>query len=171
MPAPGRAPKPAALKIASGNPSRRPIIRGADYPRGLPDPPPDIMADPEALAEWQHMIGLVGAHADLVRKSDRNCLAAYCFVWARFLRAIRHIREHGETETRIIGDGIETVCRSAESKLASELSRDLRQYFALFGISPADRSRVHSGDDDHDENEEDAARRLIGGTARSKRTG
>ena len=89
----GRPPKPTALHILDGNPSKRPPPQ--DEPpleAGMPAPPPGL--DVEARAEWKR-IGVTLGAVGVVTKADRAMLTAWCITWSRWWAAESDIRKRG----------------------------------------------------------------------------
>ena len=90
-----RGPKaePTALKMAKGNPGRRPLNSREPIPPGdLPEPPDWIKG--EAREHWFGVAkGL--AELQLLTAIDGPAFAAYCTTWARWREAERDIDAHG----------------------------------------------------------------------------
>src|SRR5690349_20292445 len=120
----GRKPKPAELKILAGNPGKRPINPGPDYPKGWPEMPAFLESDAEASAEWARVSAQLRG-ANVVRPIDAMLLAGYCSAVGRAIRA----SEGATIFTARVGE-------------ANRCWEVVRKYAALFGIGPAERGRV-----------------------------
>lgn len=93
-----RGPKPesAALKIAKGNPGKRPVNPkevAALKASGEPDPPTWLSA--EAKAEWARRVPQL-AELGVIGAVDQAVLAAYCEAWALWRQALTMLRRRGK---------------------------------------------------------------------------
>ena len=89
----GRPPKPTALHILDGNPSKRPLPQ--DEPpleAGMPAAPSGL--DVEARAEWKRVGVTLGA-VGVVTKADRAMLTVWCITWSMWWAAVADLRERG----------------------------------------------------------------------------
>ncbi|MCK6484399.1 MAG: P27 family phage terminase small subunit [Phycisphaerae bacterium] len=120
----GPPPLPAWLKADRSGRRPRPACRFAP---GRPDPPAEVTDDADALAAWQDAADELEQRGDLTL-ADRAVLSVYALTWGRLIRAVRHVREHGE--------------RTHEGKIASELTRQLRTFSLALGLTPAGRLRL-----------------------------
>ncbi len=120
----GRKPKPSSLKLLAGNPGKRAVSPGPDYPKGWPEMPAFLATDPEACAEWERVSAQL-RKADVVRPIDAMLLAGYCSAVGRAIRA----SEGAAVFTARVGE-------------ANRCWEVVRHYAALFGIGPAERGRV-----------------------------
>lgn len=132
--------KPTMLKLVSG--TARP---GRLNPN---EPQPDIeipscpaALSPAAKAEWRRVSPLLEDQG-LLSKQDRAVLAAYCELYARWTNALKQIQEHGE----VIKTPLGSIQVSPWMSIARSAEKELRMYAALFGMSPADRSKVNATD-------------------------
>lgn len=133
---PGRRPKPTALKIAEGNPGRRPLNLNEPQFRGLPKCPAHL--DKNAKAEWRRISKELAA-IGLLAAVDRAALAAYCQCWSRWIDAEESIKKFG------------TVIKSPKSGypvqnpyvgIANTALDQMRKFLIEFGLTPASRSRI-----------------------------
>jgi P27 family predicted phage terminase small subunit len=132
----GPLPTPTALMFLKGNPGRRPVTkREPQVPAGRPAPPEYF--DAVALAEWQRITPLLAA-AGLLTALDRAALAAYCSAYARWLDAEAKLRELGPLAPSARGG----QQLSPYFRVANVALKQLREFGADFGLSPASRSRL-----------------------------
>lgn len=113
---PGRRPKPAALKLLTGNPGQRPIQNEPKPRPGLPVCPPWLTG--EGRREWRRVIREMGP-TGTITKVDGSMLALYCALWAKFHEAIstgRHVSASDLAQFRLLG--------------------------AEFGLTPSSRTRL-----------------------------
>ena len=134
----GRKPKPTALKRMAGNPGKR---RMNEYE---PDPPrykprcPSHLSD-EAKKEWRR-ISKELYYLGLLSKLDRAFLAAYCQVYARWVKAEQKISEEGEVFITEKGFPMQSPWVSIANK-AMDL---MNKFGSEFGMSPSSRTRVQA---------------------------
>jgi P27 family predicted phage terminase small subunit len=132
----GPAPRPTALRILEGNPSKRPINRSEPKPR-LKVPRCPNHLDELAKAEWKRLVRII-SHMKLLTEADYIALANLCQAYSRMVKAERKLAEAGllyKTQSgyvqqspllSIINSSVETI-----SKLCKE-----------FGLTPSSRSRI-----------------------------
>lgn len=132
----GPPPTPTALKILRGNPGKRRLNRHEPKPTpSAIEPPAWLRGDRVALAIWREeaprllQLGLLG-HV------DRLLFAALCERAAVYRRAAKKLRSgltHKTPGGRI---------QRPEAHIARAALDGLRQLAGVFGMSPADRSRL-----------------------------
>lgn len=135
---PGPPPEPTALRMVKGNPGRRPL------PKNEPEPPPASLEapgwlDPVAKEFWlEHAPTL--KQIGLLKKIDRQVFAGACQWWARYRRADAALKRGMVGKSPSNG-------RSAvpEVEIARKAFNAAMDVFIRFGITPAERSRVHEG--------------------------
>ena len=132
-----RGPKtePTALKIAKGNPGRRPLSSREPIPPGdLPEPPDWLQG--EAREHWFGVAKGLG-ELQLLTSIDGPAFAAYCTTWARWREAERDIDTHGL---------FEVTRGQLKARAAFAVSRDLliavNKYQREFGLTPSSRSSI-----------------------------
>ena len=114
----GPPPKPTALKLLEGNPSKRPL-------RGEPlQPTPGRLACPtwldrEAKAEWRRIVRVMPP--GWLTPVDRSVLAMACVWWSEYVAAVR----------------------TGESRRMLEASKEYRAFVSKLGLSPSDRVGLH----------------------------
>jgi P27 family predicted phage terminase small subunit len=132
----GPPPKPTALRILEGNPSKRPLNPNEPKPPvGVPDCPAHL--DLDAKKEWTRLAPILD-RLGMLTIVDGAALAAYCQMYSRWAKAERAIKKHGitmETENGTV--------RRPEVSIAREALHQMRQFAMEFGLTPASRSRVH----------------------------
>jgi P27 family predicted phage terminase small subunit len=134
----GRKPKPSALKALAGNPGKRePNANEPVPPEGVPDPPDHL--DEQALAEWRRITALL-ADMHLLTRADATALALYCQTYSRWRHAELRIAEKGLVMVTEAGYPIQSPYLAIANKAIGQLQKLL----ASFGLTPADRPRVHA---------------------------
>ncbi len=139
----GRKPKPTALKIAQGNPGKRPINGHEPMPPGsLPDCPPHLSE--VAQEEW-HRIAESLNKIGLLTQVDRTTMAAYCQCYGRWVEAEQKLKDTPSILRMPSG----YIQQSPWLTIANKQLELLVKYMAELGLTPASRSRlaiqVHSG--------------------------
>ena len=146
----GRKPKPTALRIIQGNPSRRPLPKHEAKPeRHLPECPEELSDD--AKREWDRLAPEL-YRLGLLTRLDRAVFATYCQAWATWIHAQRNIRKEGYTGDLIAGKFV----ANAHVALASRALGEMKSALIEMGLTPASRSRIKAErpDTDPDEFEE-----------------
>ena len=136
----GRKPKPTALKIAQGNPGKRPLNVHEPRPtKGMPSCP--AWLDAEAKAEWKrvapdlHRMGML-------TKIYRAELASFCVAWSMLVTATKHVKDNGITIITAKG----FVVPNPALQVVSKSMNDIRSFGSNFGLDPAARTRLHAPD-------------------------
>jgi P27 family predicted phage terminase small subunit len=132
----GRKPVPTALRVARGNPGKRPL--NSDEPEivaSLPEPPTYLAG--EALEYWHEIATKLETHG-LLTRIDASALAEYCVVWVRWRKAEREIEKHGQVILSPSGYPVQSPYVSIANKALSHV----RAYESEFGMTPSSRSRV-----------------------------
>ena len=132
----GPAPRPTALRILEGNPSKRPLNKSEPKPRLKIPRCPDHLDD-LAKAEWKRLVRII-SRMKLLTEADYIALANLCQAYSRMVKAERKLAEAGllyKTQSgyvqqspllSIINNSVETI---------TKLSRE-------FGLTPSSRSRI-----------------------------
>lgn len=135
----GPPPKPTALRLLSGNPSRRPLNPGEPQPKKTRPVCPAWLKD-EAKREWRRVVPEL-ERLGLLTIVDRAELAGYCQAWARWQEAEQAIDKYG-TVLKTPQGFVQTSPYVTQARNALET---MRRFASDFGFSPSARSRVSSG--------------------------
>lgn len=133
----GRKPKPRALRVYEGNPSRRrlPDAPEPPSPPAPPDPPEHL--DGEALRFWRsyapplHALGLLSA-------ADVAALSLAAAAWSDYRAASEQIRRLGAVLTGKKG----MQYQSPYVAIRHRAEERLRHWLAEFGLTPSSRMRL-----------------------------
>lgn len=138
----GRPRKPTALQKLK-NAGKRPGY-DASQGRGLEPkwngdgslPPPPEHLSPEVREAWL----MLAAPLRFKIFSDEDVTAFHSMVrmWSEWNAASNHVMEHGQVATNRHGE--ESI--SPQMRVFMDLSTKLLNFYARFGMTPADRSRV-----------------------------
>lgn len=105
----------------------------------------------EAAEEWDRVVPEL-ERLGLLTTLDAATLVGYCVAWATLRATTEDITEHGFTLAaveRVLEDGTRLHCRAGPNPAAVRREKalaDVRAFSAMFGLSPADRSRVPAPD-------------------------
>jgi P27 family predicted phage terminase small subunit len=143
----GRTPIPNVIRLATGNPSRRPINANEPKPPAARPDPPEHLSD-IAKTEWRRVIEpLFGC--GLMTILDTPMLTAYCDAYGRFVQASRTLEELAKADPVTRGVIVRTangnpIMNPVLCTLRSSRS-DMARFASEFGMSPASRSRINVG--------------------------
>lgn len=134
----GPAPKPTILKKLAGNPGKRPLNNAEPNPERRRLHPPKHLSE-KAKVEWCRLSPEL-YRLGLLTVADRGALAAYCQAWADWVEAIGNLDEQGKV--LITDKGYQYLNPWYSVKVNAEAA--MHKFGALFGLDPADRSKVHA---------------------------
>lgn len=142
--------KPAALKLVEGRaPGRdsggRPVQQPPAFKRLPPQKPDDLSDDASEL--WDVMVAEL-SRLEIIREVDVGALRTCCESWARYREAVRLRQQHGITAETSQGRGVAPWIRVEEAA-----SKDVRAWFAEFGLTPASESKLAKSDGDAGEHD------------------
>ncbi len=132
----GRKPKPTATKMLAGIPGKRALNHSEPKPRVILPRPPEHLSD-EEKEKWKsivrelHPLGLVTA-------IDKDALAMYCVIFARWVKAEKMVRDKGE----IIKTAAGNIIQNPYLSIANRALDQLNKLGAEFGMTPSSRTRV-----------------------------
>jgi phage terminase small subunit len=133
----GPKPVPSNVKRFKGNPGKRPLNEKepqSELVSSVPKPPAWLKTA-DAKRIWQEQVEFLIKNR-ILGKNEQDLLASYCFLQAEFIR---------EAKTG----------RTPNASLVSQM----RALAATFGIGPAERSRIKTG---NGKEEEEDIREFIG---------
>ena len=136
----GPKPEPASVKIAKGNPGRRPIgeVPAVDGSGAVVNPPAWLKKD--GLRVWKRLAPRLQA-LKLLASIDAEAFARYCRNFARWLRMQETLDKEGETYESESPHGKYKRAHPA-FLIADRLERGLVSAEANFGLNPAERQRL-----------------------------
>jgi len=145
----GRKPRPLALHIINGNPSKLNIekkLANEIKPKPIAPKCPKWLNE-EAKKEWNRVAPEL-KRLGLLTVLDRAALEMYCVCYSRFLDAEQKIKETG----LIVKDRRGSVKKNPYVTIASSYSKLLISICVEFGMTPSSRGRMQlpSGPDDDD---------------------
>ena len=158
MPSP--IPLPTAIKMAAGNPGKRPLNVLEPRPQaGEPNMPPDLNGDEADV--WCEMVPIL-MQMQVLSVADGIALGTLCRVEARLRKAreeltatLRHAEDHGKLGFMMGGDkgiGRANPLVTAVGLLEDEELRWLRE----FGLTPSSRTKIAASKESGNGDIEDA---------------
>ena len=134
----GRKPTPTGLKLASGNPGKRPLNAREPHPApDLPTCPSHLL--PSAKAEWKRLARELH-DLGVITRLDRAALAAYCQAYGRWVEAEKKLQE----TPAILKMPSGYIQMNPWLTIATK-QMELMQRFAIeLGLTPSSRSRVET---------------------------
>ena len=132
----GARPKPTIIKIAEGNPGRRPLNQNEPHPKvaDLSEPPGYFGKSQKEI--WRRYVA--GCPAGLITVVDVGLLEAYCLAYALMRKAGAMVEKEGETVTAPSG----YVQASPWVSMGRQARAEVKQLSAELGFSPSSRSKV-----------------------------
>lgn len=132
----GPAPKPTHLKVVEGTYRKDRAAKNEPRPEpGAPNCPTWLHR--EAKREWRRIVPEL-ERLGLLTELDRAALAAYCQSYADWYEAERRIRRSGTIQVTDTG----YIAPHPAVGQKNQAMQRMKQYLALFGLSPSDRTRV-----------------------------
>ena len=132
-------PKPTALRLIEGNPSRRPFNKNEPKPAPVIPKCPCHLND-AAKIEWKrtakklHKLGLL-------TEIDGPQLALYCQAWGRWVEAEDALKKHG---TIVKAPKTGWPMSSPYLVVANKAMEQMQRALSEFGMSPASRAGVQA---------------------------
>lgn len=141
----GPKPKPTALKILEGNPSRRALPEFEPTNSLPPEKPSAVIADELASTEWDRLLAAMppGIYSAL----DSSALASYALAWSLLVKSQNEIDQNGimitiyekaEDGTEVIRD----IKRNPAIAVWRAASQTLIQMTDRLGLSPGTRTKL-----------------------------
>ena len=153
MGSPGRPPKPSIVKALENNPGKRPIAVEVKFREGLSAKPPTWLSR-EGKKLWKHLVPQLLEIPGLLQLVDRTAMETLCESYAIWKQAVQTIREEGTTYAGVTKGGYEYITERPEVKIAAKHQKLMMEALAVFGFTPASRTRISipqpAGDDGFD---------------------
>ena len=132
----GPAPKPTAIKIAEGNPGKRPINDREPTPRMVAPRCPSYL-DARAKQEWKRLVPIL-SRMRVLSEADGLVLANLCIAVSTLVRAQEKLNEAGILYKSPSGYVMMSPLLSISNAALEQVTKLARE----FGLSPAARSRI-----------------------------
>lgn len=136
----GRPPKPNAVKMAEGNPGKRPLPEEPALDSRKPICP--AFLSKEAKSEWHRVVGDLHS-AGLLKKVDTTILALYCQARADYIHAKKNIETKGYVSISPNGYPQKSAWLTIRDKAFDQLMKCIQE----LGMTPVARARVAASPD------------------------
>ena len=130
-------PKPTALKILQGNPSKRKIRPEPSAPAGAPPMPKRLTAEPVAVAKWRELVPIL-LSMGVLTTGDGEALATLCEVHAAAQSCLLELRAGGVVMKTDLGG----VKPNPAGPLFRALVALQATLMGKFGLTPSSRTRL-----------------------------
>jgi P27 family predicted phage terminase small subunit len=134
----GPAPKPTALRVLEGNPSKRPLNAAEPKPdRVAPRCPRHL--DKEARREWNRIVPIL-LRMGVLTEADEYALANLCQAYSTLIKAQQKLSEVGlllKTPSGYVQQNPLLSIVNSCTETITKLSRE-------FGLTPASRTRLQA---------------------------
>lgn len=150
----GRRPKPTLLAVIDGGKRSHRAVKPEEEARPerrMPEPPPEILAIPEALAEWKRA-GPILYRLGLISELDRSVFTSYCIAYARHMSAVRVLtslvekdaRRHRKNRTGglLVKGSTNNLVQNPAVRIEREAGRDVLRFAEQLGLTPSARSKI-----------------------------
>ncbi len=132
-----RPRKPTPLKILDGSNKKNPTPKDEPiYDPSIPEPP-EHLTD-YALEEWERISKMLYP-LGLLTDADRAAMAGYCQSYGRWRLAEEQLQK---TPGLVIETQSGNLIQNPLVGIANKAMEHMRKFITLFGLSPADRTRV-----------------------------
>jgi P27 family predicted phage terminase small subunit len=134
---PGRKPKPTALKIAQGNPGKRPLRKDEpQYPNTFGERPEQL--EGHAAKEWDRLVPQMEA-TGVAQSTARGEFIMLCQAWADWLEAQGHLRQ----EKAVVFDKEHgRWMRNPWLIVAKQAYEQYSRLCANFGLDPSSKTKA-----------------------------
>lgn len=137
----GPAPKPTALRVLQGNPSRRPLNAKEPQPEVLAEAAPPTFLKGRARLAWVELSPLL-VKLRVLTEADRMALGLLCDTYGEWLELRADIRKHGRTYKLNTKTGDVMWMPRPEVAMAADAWRRSNLMLQQFGLTPSSRSKV-----------------------------
>lgn len=136
----GPKPTPVELKIARGNPGKRPIPKDLPALESTGYGPPPSYFNKYAKAEWRRMVPLI-EQAGLAPDVAKSAFETYCYEYGQVRDARDRIAEKGI----IVRDGkTDRLIRNPAIMISNNSADRCLAFLVEFGLTPSSRTRVRA---------------------------
>ena len=126
-----RGPQPVPSIILKARGSWRGRREGEPQPEPSAPDAPAWLSD-AGRAEWDQVVAQLRA-MNLLRACDRNAIARYAFLCARYMQVAQYVAQHGETGSNRM---------RPEARVLLEIGQQLLRLEQHFGLTPAARASL-----------------------------
>jgi P27 family predicted phage terminase small subunit len=136
----GRKPKPTALKILQGNPSKRPLNKNEPKFDSVATKPPENLDD-VGIKEWNRIVPSL-EQAGVLKDVDIMAIAGYCEHFSRWHNATKEIHKKGY----IIKSPSGYPVNNPYIGIANTSFMSMMKVMAEFGMTASSRAKISIAD-------------------------
>lgn len=146
----GPRPQPSSIRIARGNPGKRPLNKREPVPEaGAIEPPEWVMG--VARAKWDDVVPKLQAMR-VITPADVEAIARYCAMYEQWVKYLEQMRRGLDVIVLRDKDGKVRYMQSSPAatmfvKLAASMLRIEQEY----GLTPSARTGIAASDGETDE--------------------
>jgi len=137
----GPKPEPTVLKLAKGNPGKRPINKKEPKPEATGIEPPAYL-DGESLKKWDSVVpGLI--KTGVMTKADVETVARYCAMWEQWVKYLEQCRRG--LDVLVIKDEngkVKYMQSSPAATMQMKLATAMLKIEQEFGLTPSARTGI-----------------------------
>jgi P27 family predicted phage terminase small subunit len=137
----GRRPEPTVLKIAKGNPGKRPLNKSE------PKPPVDAIAPPDwvigkSREKWDELVPkLLGM--GVMTNADIDTIARYCAMHEQYLKYLDQVRRGLDVLVMRDDAGrVKYMQSTPAATMMTKLAASMLRIEQEFGLTPSARSQI-----------------------------
>lgn len=125
--------------------------------------PPDFLFEDEVALNKFYDLAEQLIEAEVINNVDCDLLAVYCDAWSKYVNATRQLAIQETIEYQENKLGLMTKVINPYVKVQNTYSDKMMKISSLFGLSPADRSKIAHLDPSSKEQEVDPLAELLNG--------
>ena len=153
----GPRPQPTILKIAKGNPGKRPLNKNEPKPVADAVEPPDWVTG-KSLEKWHEVVPkLVGM--GVMTNADIDTIARYCTMYEQFVKYLDQVRRG--LDVLVIRDDrgkVKYMQSTPAATMLTKLAASMLRIEQEFGLTPSARSGISASQEKPRDDLEDLLR-------------
>ena len=145
----GRPPKPTALHVLNGNPSKKKNL-GENEPKPAPIikiPPPPEWLNEHGANMWERLAPIL-ERLGLLTEADIETFSAACSSWGVYRECQDFVNDEGLTHKYKNKGGAINEVERPQVKIGNKALDQYRAFCSEFGLSPASRTRIEVNSQD-----------------------
>jgi P27 family predicted phage terminase small subunit len=137
----GRRPEPTVLKIAKGNPGKRPINKAEPSPSADAIAPPDWVIG-KSLEKWNELVPKL-LSMGVMTNADIDTIARYCAMHEQYLKYLDQVRRGLDVLVMRDESGrVKYMQSTPAATMMTKLAASMLRIEQEFGLTPSARSQI-----------------------------
>ena len=137
----GPRPQPTIIKIAKGNPGKRPLNHAEPKPAANAVEPPSWVSG-KSLEKWQEVAPKLLAMGVLTN-ADVETLARYCTMHEQFVKYLDEVRQGGDVlVVRDEAGKVKYMQSTPAATMLMKLAASMLRIEQEFGLTPSERTGI-----------------------------